>query len=120
MRSHLHGPRLATHRKPVSGVARHRRPVRVQPSDDFRRGERLTGLLDVRGPVLRHLDRIRCHVLHRIHPQPVRHLPGPVHPHQGPTEVTAGLVEGTDSGLLKVGLLTKTLAGSLDRWQPDG
>jgi hypothetical protein len=31
-------------------------------------------------------------VLHSIHPQPVRHLPGPVHPHQGPTEVTTGSV----------------------------
>lgn len=45
-------------------------------------------LLDFRGPVLRHLGGVRCHVFNRFHPESVRHLAGPVHPHQGSAQVS--------------------------------
>ncbi|XP_052124219.1 uncharacterized protein LOC113210805 isoform X2 [Frankliniella occidentalis] len=89
VRGHLHGSRAAQYRQPVPGLARHRRPVRRRARHVVRRLQRPARVLDVRAAALRHVDRLRRHVLHGLHPQPVRHQPGPLYPHQGPAQVRA-------------------------------
>lgn len=88
---HLHGPGPAADRQPVSGLSGHRRPVRRRASHDVRSGQRPAGLLDVRRKVLRHMDRHRRHVLHRVHTQPVRHIAGQIHTHQRSAQVRAAV-----------------------------
>lgn len=51
----------------------------------------ISRLLDLRGPVLRHVGGVRRDVFNRFHPEPVRHLAGPVHPHQGSAQVSRGI-----------------------------
>lgn len=81
LRRHLHRPGAAEDRQPVPGVAGHRRRVRRRPGDDVCRRQRPARLLAVRRAVLRHLGRLRRHVLHGVHPQPLRNLPRQIHPH---------------------------------------
>ena len=76
----LHGSHPAQSGQSLHRVAGHLRPVRRLSGHGLRRRQRPAGLLGLRRPVLRHLGRLRRHVLHSFHTQLVRHFHGSVRP----------------------------------------
>lgn len=84
---HLHRSRTQENRQPVPRQPRHCWPVRGRSGHDVRRRQRPFGLLGVWTAVLRHVGGIWRYVFDCQHPEPLRHIPRSVHPHQRPTKV---------------------------------
>lgn len=85
---HIHGQRTSQDRQPFSSVVSNSGPLRRLFGDDFRRSKRSIRLLDLRGPILRHLDSFRRYVLDSEHIEFVRHIAGSIYPHKGSPQVS--------------------------------
>lgn len=84
----LHRSWFTSHRQSLLSIVGHRGSLCRLVGDDIRRRQRSTWLLDLWGAFLRHVGRIRCHVLNCEYTQSVRDLFGQIHPHQGSTQVS--------------------------------
>lgn len=85
--SHLHGQRTEKDRKSLFSFFGYRRSFRGITCHDVRRRERSARVLDLRGPVLRHLGRIRRDVFDSQYIEFMCHIIGSIYSYKRPLEV---------------------------------